>query len=127
MCATQSFLLLATRDHWPWGEREKKAKHELLNPELLERAAIFLCPLFFPGVGCCESFCRAVRLGTGTARVGNASLGGEHLLCRVSAWIPCSTREMGQVAGMMAMGRREEQFASRAHDKNQLERQENKI
>jgi len=32
---------------------------------------------------------------------------------------------MGQVAGMMAMGRREEQFASRAH-KKQLEWQESK-
>lgn len=39
----------------------------------------------------------------------------------VSAWTLSKHKEMGQVAGMMTRGRREEQFTSRVHDKNQLE------
>lgn len=49
VCSTNSFLLLATGDHCPWGEREMKAGIELLNPELWERDAIFLCSPFFSG------------------------------------------------------------------------------
>lgn len=61
LCALHKpFPVTATSDHWPWREREVKAGVELLNPELLERHAIFLCSPFFPGRDCCETICWVV-------------------------------------------------------------------
>lgn len=128
MCYTKPFLLLATKDHWPWGEIETKANLELPNPELLERQAIFLCFLF-------SLAWAAVNCFVGQRGWARGCPGAKHLPGRLArcGCLPGKRLDSSQHrrdgAGSMNDGdgeERQEQFVSRARDKNQLEWRENK-